>query len=411
MGRGARSTANGGASTRRPRLRRRASSADSAARCRAGEPRAAARAPRRRLAQERAARVGRGQPRLAAQRRRLQPRPAARAVARMEARPARAVADRASCVVGGVLAWAGGCSPGSPARRKREERALRAVGRRLPAPRARRIAARCARRSARIRRAAPRRAGRSSRSRSRDRRVVRAAALRHPSGAPANARRWSRRSSARSTVLPGARFASARRNSPCCDSRAHAHAGGRNLSGSIGLPSRRISKCSLTCRRRCCPSPRSSGRASPAGLPSRGFRGCARRRTGGLVVLDDDELAVAAQPAAGVDDAARRAREHRLAAACPRCRCLSGSPSRRMPATTLPFAGHAQSTRSSSSAVAGAACAGVAGASAAPSALGTRLEFGATRRRQAPSAAVARRRDGGRRQRQVAHAPDRNTAP
>ena len=49
------------------------------------------------------------------------------------------------------------------------------------------------------------------------------------------------------------------------------------------------------------------------------------RRQVRVVVLDDDELAVAAQSGAGVDDLAGRARDAPAAPPCRRCRCPSGS--------------------------------------------------------------------------------------
>ena len=86
-----------------------------------------------------------------------------------------------------------------------------------------------------------------------------------------------------------------------------------NSSGSTGTPLRRISKC----RRGCRSGPLAHQRDRRAARDVLALRheqlgvvavGVRER----LVVLDDDELAVADEPAAGVDDSARRRRAHGL---------------------------------------------------------------------------------------------------
>ncbi len=128
------------------------------------EPRAAARPARRGLAQESAALVGRDQPRLAAQRRRLQPRPPALAVARVEHRPLRA-AGRSRRSSPRSSAPGAARSLGWLAWWRRRSRIARACcgttlcrGSRAPACRA------TARGAARLRRTRRERAGPSSRS-------------------------------------------------------------------------------------------------------------------------------------------------------------------------------------------------------------------------------------------------------
>ncbi len=104
------------------------------------------------LPQEPAAVVGRDQPRLAPQRDRIQFRPAALAVARMEAQRARAVADHRDRRRDLAAAWIGALLGWLAWRRRRQDRARALWDAHVPAARARGAAARRARRAARLRR-------------------------------------------------------------------------------------------------------------------------------------------------------------------------------------------------------------------------------------------------------------------
>ena len=173
--------------------------------------------------------------RLAAPSDRLRSRTPACAAAHAQARSRRALADRErrrACrrrVDGLVLAWL--ALPAQPQRARR-----RALERRVHAACARRTAARASRRPDRVQRARERALARLRDRVPRDRRVVCEAALR-------SARASRARGADRDARAGGGGVAC---GETCCGSAGLQASGGRYFSGSIGLPSRRISKCSFT---------------------------------------------------------------------------------------------------------------------------------------------------------------------